>query len=89
MDFSRCINQSKLMNMSLWASQKRAKQKLHCSLVIPESHVEPMKSTLVPRLELTAAVLSTKMSQCWSRKSYSLQISWNITGLIVKLTLGT
>ena len=68
---------------------KMSKGKLHCCLVIPESHVAPMKSTLVPKLELTAAVLSTKMSQCWSRKSYGLQISWNITGLIAKLTLGT
>ena len=38
------------------------KGKLHYCLVIPESYVAPMKSTLVPKLELTAAVLSTKMS---------------------------
>ena len=36
--------------------------KVHCSLVIAKSRVAPMKYTSIPRLELAAAVLSTKMS---------------------------
>ena len=36
--------------------------KIHCSLVIAKSQVAPMKYTSIPRIELAAAVLSTKMS---------------------------
>ena len=36
--------------------------KVHCSLVIAKSRVAPMKHISIPRLELAAAVLSTKMS---------------------------
>ena len=36
--------------------------KIHCSLVIAKSFVTPIKYTLIPRLELAAAVLSSKMS---------------------------
>ena len=36
--------------------------KIHCSLVIAKSLVTPIKYTLIPRLELAAAVLSSKMS---------------------------
>ena len=36
--------------------------KVHCSLVIAKSRVAPMKYTSIPRLELAAAVLSTKIS---------------------------
>ena len=37
-------------------------QKVHCSLVIAKSRVTPLKPVTVPRLELTAAVVSTKIS---------------------------
>ena len=37
-------------------------KKIHCSLVIAKSHVSPIKYTSTSRLELAAAVLSTKMS---------------------------
>ena len=35
--------------------------KIHCSLVIAKSCVAPIKYTSIPRLELVAAVLSTKI----------------------------
>ena len=37
-------------------------EKIHCNLVIAKSRVAPIKYTSTPRLELAAAVLSTKMS---------------------------
>ena len=37
-------------------------QKVHCSLVMAKSRVTPLKPVTVPRLELTAAVVSTKIS---------------------------
>ena len=36
--------------------------KIHCSLIIAKSSVAPIKYTSIPRLELAAAVLSTKTS---------------------------
>jgi hypothetical protein len=35
---------------------------VHCALVVGKSRVSPSKVTTVPRLELTAAVVSVKMS---------------------------
>ena len=60
--------------------------KVYCSLVIAKSWVAPMKYTSIPRLELAAAVLSTKMSELV--KSWDLMILKNITGPIFKLWLG-
>ena len=37
-------------------------QKVHCSLVMAKSRVTPLKPVNVPRLELTAALVSTKIS---------------------------
>ena len=37
--------------------------KVHCCLLISKSHVTPMKFVSVPRLELTVAVSSVKISQ--------------------------
>ena len=37
--------------------------KVHCSLVIAKSQVAPIKYISIPRLELAAAVLSTKISR--------------------------
>ena len=42
--------------------------KIHCSLVIAKSRVAPIKYTSIPRLELAAAVLSTKMSAIIRKK---------------------
>ena len=36
----------------------------HVSLVMSKARVAPLKSITIPRLELTAAVVSTKVSQC-------------------------
>lgn len=35
---------------------------IHCALVMAKSHVAPTKVTTIPRLELTAAVISVKTS---------------------------
>lgn len=37
---------------------------IHCALVIGKSPVTPTKVTTIPRLELTAAVVSVKSKQC-------------------------
>ena len=39
------------------------KNTVHCSLVIGKSRVAPLKVTTIPRLELTAAVVSAKVSK--------------------------
>jgi hypothetical protein len=44
---------------------------VHCSLVMGKSRVSPMKITTVPRLELQAAVLATKLS-CLINKELNL-----------------
>lgn len=38
-------------------------QKIHCSLVMGKSRVAPLKPVTIPRLELTAAVCSVRISQ--------------------------
>ncbi|XP_062590342.1 uncharacterized protein LOC134251942, partial [Saccostrea cucullata] len=38
------------------------KQQVHCSLVMAKSRVTPLKPVTVPRLELTAALISVKVS---------------------------
>ena len=46
-------------------------QKVHCSLVMAKSWVTPLKPVTVPRLELTAAVVSTNISAfLWKELKY-------------------
>ena len=46
-------------------------QKVHCSLVMAKSRVTPLKPVTVPRLELTAAVVSTNISAfLWKELKY-------------------
>ena len=40
-----------------------AKGKIHCSFVLGKSRVTPLKAVTVPRSELTAAVVSVKVSE--------------------------
>ena len=42
--------------------------KIHCSLVMAKSRVAPLKQVTIPRLELTAAVLSVKISALLSKQ---------------------
>lgn len=41
---------------------KNVKEEIHCSLVIAKARVSPTKLTTIPRLELTAAVVSVSVS---------------------------
>jgi hypothetical protein len=43
--------------------------KIHCSFVLGKSRVTPLKAVTVPRLELTAAVVSVKVSEQLRRES--------------------
>ena len=44
-----------------------AKNRIHCSLVMEKSRVMPLKPVTIPRLELTGALVSSKIS-CTLRK---------------------
>ena len=37
------------------------KGRIHCGLVMAKSHVAPLKTVTIPRMELTAAVVSVKL----------------------------
>jgi hypothetical protein len=51
--------------------------KVHCSLVMSKSRVAPLKVTTIPRLELTAAVLATEVSQLLDKElQYELHHSF-------------
>ena len=55
----------------LYVRLVNATGKIHCSLVIAKSQVAPIKYTSIPRLELAASVLSTKMSAIiWKELQY-------------------
>ena len=55
----------------LYVRLVNATVKIHCSLVIAKSQVAPIKYTSIPRLELAASVLSTKMSAIiWKELQY-------------------
>ena len=45
--------------------------RIHCGLLLGKSRVNPKKFVLIPRLELTAAVLSVKMT-CLLKKELNL-----------------
>ena len=62
--------------------------KIHYSLVRTKSRVAPIKYTSILRLELAAAVLSTKMSAI-IRKEFQYEDIVEVTLMIAKLFLGT
>ena len=51
--------------------------KIHCSLLVGKSRVPPKKFVSIPRLELTAAVLSVKMA-CTLRKELGIKVAKEI-----------
>lgn len=53
---------------------KNTQGKIHCSLVMGKSRVTPVKPVTIPRLELTAAVVSVKVSEVIKR-----ELEYNIT----------
>ena len=62
---------------------------IHCSLLIGKSRVTPAKYVSIPRLELTAATLSIKMSQMIKRELELNDVTSirNMPGQIAKLSL--
>ena len=56
----------------------------HVSFVMGKARVAPLKAITIPRLELTAAVVSTKVSQCL-KQELDYQDVANCFGPIVKL----
>ncbi|XP_026012239.1 uncharacterized protein LOC113014739 [Astatotilapia calliptera] len=67
---------------------KNAKGEVHCSLVIAKARVSPTKLTTIPRLELTAAVVSVSVSNmlreelCYGAKEYFWTDSKVVLGYI-------
>ena len=64
-----------------------AEGKVHCSFVMGKSRVAPIKSITVPRLELTAAVLSVRMSE-QLKKELDIQLSDEVFWTDSKVVLG-
>ena len=60
--------------------------KIHCVVVMGKSRVAPGKRVSIPRLELTAATLSVKMSKL-NEKNFSTASTRNISGSTVKWCL--
>lgn len=62
------------------------KQQVHCSLVMAKSRVTPLKQVTVPRLELTAALVSVKVSsQLLEELEISNVVEWFWTDSTVVL----
>ena len=60
----------------------------HGSIVISKARVAPLKQVMIPRLELTAATISARISTFLRSKLTYPEIK-DTSGLIVKLYLGT
>ena len=71
---------------------KDSDSKVHCSLVMAKSRVAPLKSITIPRLELSAAVLSTEVScLLQSELSYSelKQVYWTDSKIVLGFIANT
>ena len=64
-----------------------AEGKVHCSFVMGKSRVAPIKSITVPRLELTAAVLSVQVSEQLKRE-LDIKLSGEVFWTDSKVVLG-